>query len=618
VQAERWRRINELFHAALERPAGARRAFLDASCAGDAELREEVESLLAAHLEAEGFIEAPAYEVGAELLHGAPPQRSDADPGSLAGKQLGFYRIERRIGTGGMGVVYLAEDTRLGRRVAIKALAEHLGRDDRSRERLRREARAAAALSHPGIATVFALEEFDGHLYVVYEYAEGQTLREELDDGPLPLADAVATGLAIARALEAAHRQGIVHRDLKPENVVRILDGSIKVLDFGLASFQASPLSGSVAAEDDAAETAARLTLPGMLLGTPAYMAPEQLRGRDVDFRADIFSFGIVLYELASGAHPFEGGDPASTIARILEVEPRDLEAAGGIDDPGLVAIFETCLQKNPASRYASTGELVEDLAALAAALAGQGTVAPPTSGRHAGERMRARGRHDAERTAPNGRDGERPSGPARDRRGDDLVEGSGSDRRGDGVVAGSGSDRRGDDVVAASGSVRRGDDVGTEAAAAPRHDAFWWWRFHQVALGICYWPLLYALWWAKEIGASGWVAMASAVVFFVGVLPITVASSLRLHLTFTARYYPEQLDHQRRGSAPWIHLSERLFALLVAIAALLVGPSSLLLAVILAGAAAGILVFAIMIEPTTTRAAFPADETPADRNRRS
>jgi predicted Ser/Thr protein kinase len=567
VQAERWRRINELFHAALERPAGARRAFLEASCAGDAELREEVESLLAAHLEAEGFIEAPAYEVGAELLHGAPPQSSDADAGSLAGRRLGFYRIERRIGTGGMGVVYLAEDTRLGRRVAIKALAEHLGRDDRSRERLRREARAAATLSHPGIATVFALEEFDGHLYVVFEYAEGRTLREELDDGPLPLAAAVATGLAIARALEAAHRQGIVHRDLKPENVVRILDGSIKVLDFGLASFQASPLSGSAAAEDDAAETAARLTLPGMLLGTPAYMAPEQLRGRDVDFRADIFSFGIVLYELASGAHPFEGGDPASTIARILEVEPRGLAKVAGIDDPDLEAILETCLQKNPASRYASSGDLVEDLAALAAALAGQGPVAPPASG----------------------------------------------------------SDRRGDGVAPVSVSVRRGDDVGVEAAAGPRHDAFWWWRFHQVALGICYWPLLYALWWAKEIAASGWAATASAVVFFVGVLPITVASSLRLHLTFTARYYPEQLDHQRRGSAPWIHLSERLFALLVAVAAVLVGPSSLLLAVILAGAAAGILVFAIMIEPTTTRAAFrsrprpaSAGETPADRNRRS
>ena len=554
MQAERWRRINELFHAALERPVGARRAFLEASCPGDAELREDVESLLAAHAETDDFIEVPAYEVGAELLHGASPDRSRPALGSLAGKRLGSYRVERRIGSGGMGVVYLAEDTRLGRRVALKALAEHLGRDERSRERLRREARAAAALSHPGIATVFALEEFDGHLYVVYEYAEGRTLREELDDGPLPPADAVATGLAIARALEAAHRQRIVHRDLKPENVVRVLDGGIKILDFGLASFQASPLAGPATAEEgDAAATATRLTLPGVLLGTPAYMAPEQLRGRDVDFRADLFSFGVLLYELAAGAHPFEGGDPASTIARILEVAPRGLAKVAGIDDPGLEAILETCLQKDPASRYQSTAELVEELTALAGtgAAAGQvaGTAPAPVSA------------------------GGRPGGGGR-------------------TAAG---------------------------AAAPRHDAFWWWRFHQIALGLSYWPLLYALWWAKEATAAGWAATGSAAAFFVGVLPVTVASSLRLHLAFTARYYPDQLDRQRRGSAAWVRLSERLFALLLAAAAVLVGPSSPLLAAILAGAAVGILVFAIMIEPTTARAAFRAgDGTPADRSTRS
>lgn len=369
MDPERWRHVNDIFHAALEHDADARATFLESSCGDDAGLQREVESLLRSHVEADDFIETPAYEAGAELLHGNPSGGLSPAAKALIGQQIGPYAIEASLGYGGMGVVYLAEDTRLDRKVAIKVLADHLGRDERSRERLRREAKAAAALSHQGIATVFALEEFDGHLYIVYEYAEGQTLREEMGDGPLSGLRLLDTALAIGRALEAAHALGIVHRDLKPENIIRTPDGGIKILDFGLASIQASPLAKAHSGEDEV-----RLTLPGMLLGTPSYMSPEQLKGRDVDFRADLFAFGVLLYEMASGTHPFEGDDPASTIARILEVEPLDLSEQVRLDLPEIEALLRKLLRKRPDERYAGTPELVADLERLAGARAGGGS----------------------------------------------------------------------------------------------------------------------------------------------------------------------------------------------------------------------------------------------------
>ena len=312
MDPERWHRLNQLFHAALEHDPTRRATFLDEACAGDPSLRAEVASLLAHHEQASGFIDTPA--------HAAATERAEVGSGeSLVGRRLGQYVVTRKLGQGGMGVVYLADDTRLRRPVAIKALTREFTGDNQRRDRLRREAQAAAALSHPGIATVYALEEFDDNLYIVCEYVPGETLRAEVDNGAAAARALLNAAVEIARALVAAHEHGVIHRDLKPENVIRTKDGGIKVLDFGLARFQST--------QRQAALSSTRLTEPGTILGTPGYIAPEQLRGSNVDFRADMFSFGVMLYELAAGVHPFEGSGPASTIARSLRRSRRTLRS---------------------------------------------------------------------------------------------------------------------------------------------------------------------------------------------------------------------------------------------------------------------------------------------------
>jgi predicted Ser/Thr protein kinase len=368
LDAEAWRRVNDLFHRALEQPADARDAFLADSCGGDDELRREVASLLASHERASDFIEEPAETATSldESGHGAEP--------TLAGRQIGQYRIERVLGEGGMGVVYLAEDVRLGRTVALKALAARFTGDEGRRQRLRREARAAASLTHPGIATVYALEEFDGQIFIAGEYVPGETLREELARGPLSAVRALDTALNVARALAVAHDRGIVHRDLKPENIVRTGSGDVKILDFGLARFRDPPPS------------LAHLTDDGMILGTPAYMSPEQIRGTAVDGRSDLFSLGIVLYELVTGIHPFAAADPASTIARILESEPARLAdlAPATRWNPGALGALEdlvtSCLRKAPELRFRSAHDLVDALEHARASMAGSsgGVRVPP------------------------------------------------------------------------------------------------------------------------------------------------------------------------------------------------------------------------------------------------
>ncbi len=277
----------------------------------------------------------------------------DHDGGSLDGRLIGPYIVRHEIGRGGMGIVYLADDTRLSRRVALKALPPELGRDRRRRERLRQEARAAAALSHPGIATVYALEEIGDELYLACELVPGPTLRALIESGPVPVTQVVDVSTQLARALAAAHAQGVVHRDLKPENVVRTAAGVVKVLDFGLARMESL--------------TPADLTEDGDVLGTPGYMAPEQIRGHEVDFRADLFSFGVLVYEIACGSNPFEGGTRTATIARILEVTPVPLSEARHADLPELDRIVATCLSKQPSGRYGSTHELATDLERLQA-----------------------------------------------------------------------------------------------------------------------------------------------------------------------------------------------------------------------------------------------------------
>ncbi len=380
MDPERWRQVGELFHRALAHGAEDRPRFLDEACGGDAGLRAEVDSLLAHHEDgAPPAVPTPPEVVPTPSEVGqtppevvaTPPDDAGADgeagesrmdagePELAAGRQLGPYRIVRKLGEGGMGVVHLAEDTRLGRRVAIKALPPRFTRDERRRRRLRREARAAASLTHPGIATVYALEEFDGALCIVSEYVPGETLRQELAAGPLPPADLLDTALAVARALAAAHEGNVLHRDLKPENVIRVQDtgtegAGIKIVDFGLARF-GDPDAG--------AASATQLTAPGAMLGTPGYMAPEQIRGEPVDFRADIFAFGVLLFELATGSHPFTSATPVSTVARVLEATPPDLRQLAPACPAALAAVIRRCLQKDPEQRYGSTRELVDDLA---------------------------------------------------------------------------------------------------------------------------------------------------------------------------------------------------------------------------------------------------------------
>jgi hypothetical protein len=342
--ADRWERVGHLFDQIAAAAPSARDELLSQS-PEPSDIKSEVRSLLAAHDRAEGFLEGDRETIAEE-------------PRVLPANALvGPYRIKGIAGRGGMGVVYDAEDTRLHRRVALKALPAAFAGEEAQRLRLRQEARAAAALQHPGIATVYALEEIEGGLFISSEYLEGETLRAEIDRGPQPLDRALATAASIAAALAAAHERGIVHRDLKPENIVRTVAGVIKILDFGLAQFEE-------AAHDLASRS--RLTEQGLLVGTPAYMAPEQLLGQSTDFRVDHFAFGVVLYELCTGSHPFGANSLPSTIARILASHPQAPAAPHLV--PGAVwAIIDRCLQKDPARRFTSTRELLETVSQVQA-----------------------------------------------------------------------------------------------------------------------------------------------------------------------------------------------------------------------------------------------------------
>ena len=343
MNADRWRQVNSLFHAALELDGAGRDALLRDTAAADPELVEEVQALLARHQPGADFLEAPAWTVAASLM-------VDDEP-SLVGRQVGSYTILEEIGRGGMGVVYAARDERLGRMVALKALPAEYTRDRRHRDRLAREARAAAAFTHESIATIFALEEIDGELFIASELVEGETLRTELARGPVPPDRLIATLVDIASGLAAAHARNIIHRDLKPENLIRRTDGHIKILDFGLARIT-----------DPDNRTMTRLTETGTAPGTPGYMAPEQLSGGDVDGRTDLFAFGIVAWELATGEHPF-GSNPAVMLARMMEGRPATLSRQLSI--PALDPIIRRCLRVSAADRYASADELLADLRKL-------------------------------------------------------------------------------------------------------------------------------------------------------------------------------------------------------------------------------------------------------------
>jgi len=345
VTPERWKQVNDLFHAALDRPAPERRVFLQQAAGQDLELLREVDTLLAAHGSSDSFLEIPAWGVAPELMF-------DRQETTLAGRTIGSYRVLDEIGRGGMGIVYAAEDTRLGRQVALKALPPNYLSEQAGRERLRREARAAASLTHPGIATVYALEDIEGELYITSELVRGQTLRDELANGPLPPDRLLATLLDIADALAAAHAQGIVHRDLKPENIMRAANGHVKILDFGLAR----------SIEPGERSTMTQLTKAGTAVGTPGYMAPEQLSGGPVDARSDVFAFGVLAAELATGEHPF-GPDSAAMLRRMTQLmEGKALSTAGAWSAPHLEHVARRCMRAEPAERYPSGMELLAAL----------------------------------------------------------------------------------------------------------------------------------------------------------------------------------------------------------------------------------------------------------------
>jgi serine/threonine protein kinase len=344
-----FRRVRDLFEQAADIQPLELTAWLDRNAGDDPEVRRELETLLRLNEQAGSFL---SDDVASRL-----PEIMTDDPGLQPGAVIGSYVIERELGRGGMGHVYLASDRDLARKVAIKALAPRLVRDESQRERLRREARAAAGLTHPGICTVYRLEEKDGDLFIVSEYVEGRTLREEMSSGQKPDAARVLdTSRQLAAALASAHEKNITHRDLKPENLMRSRSGQLKILDFGLA------LDGGL----DPSEP--RVTQFGMIVGTPGYMAPEQMSGEPVDARADVFAFGVLMYEYASGRHPFEAPNALGVAAHVLGKEAVPI-AQLCPNLPGfLAAVIDRAMQKAPDRRFRSAAEIVAALEAVSPA----------------------------------------------------------------------------------------------------------------------------------------------------------------------------------------------------------------------------------------------------------
>jgi serine/threonine-protein kinase len=361
MTTQRWQKVEQLCHAALEREANQRAAFLAQACQGDDELRREVESLLAQEKPAERFLESPALEVAAATLAKMPG--GDSGP-SLVGREMGCYQILSLLGVGGMGEVYEARDTRLGRNVAIKVLPAVFVKDPDRLSRFQHEARMLAALNHPNIATIHGFEQSDGTHYLVMELMTGQTLAARLEAGPLRIEEALKTACQIAEALEAAHEKGVIHRDLKPANVMVTPEGRVKVLDLGLAK---------VFAGDGSLDLSQVATLMGMvseegrILGTPAYMSPEQARGKTVDKRTDIWAFGCVLYELLTRKLAFCGETVSDTIASVLDREP-DWQALPPATHARIRDLLRRCLQKDSHRRLRDIGdariEIEESLAA--------------------------------------------------------------------------------------------------------------------------------------------------------------------------------------------------------------------------------------------------------------
>jgi len=369
MSPDRWARVERLYHEALVRPLERRAAFLAEACAGDDDLRREVESLLDQPGSVAGFLARPAMAAAA-LVHGVP------GTATLTGRRIGVYQVLARLGAGGMGEVYRAHDTRLGRDVAIKILPSAFTSDPDRLARFEREARMLASLNHPHIGAIYGVEEEsgDGGTHVaalILELVEGQTMAERLARGPLPAAEALTFARQVADALDAAHEKGIVHRDLKPANIKITSDGAVKVLDFGLAKLDARGAFDAGALSQSPTVTIGG-TREGVIVGTAGYMSPEQARGTSVDKRTDVWAFGCVLYEMLTGRLAFAGETVSDTIAAVLGREP-DWDALPDETSPGLRRLLQRCLDKDPRRRLRDIAdariELEDTLAASSASL---------------------------------------------------------------------------------------------------------------------------------------------------------------------------------------------------------------------------------------------------------
>ena len=354
MKLERWQQVDKLLELALEQEPGRRSVFLDEACQGDASLRQEVESLLSAHGKAADFIEAGAVGASAERSSVAAHQ-------SLTGRQLGHYQILSRLGEGGMGIVYKARDQHLDRFVAIKVLPPELVADPDRKKRFAQEAKAASALNHPNIITIHDIARDNDTDFIVMEHVQGKTLSQLIPRRGMKLNDALKVAIQIADALAKAQAAGIIHRDLKPGNIMVDEGGLVKVLDFGLAKLTERPQIG----EEESTQSIPPWTDEGTILGTAAYMSPEQAAGKPLDARSDIFSFGSVLYEMVTGLRAFHGDSKMSILAAVLNQEPKPASEISRVLPRDLEKIISRCLRKDPSRRFQHMADLkvaLEDL----------------------------------------------------------------------------------------------------------------------------------------------------------------------------------------------------------------------------------------------------------------